>query len=130
MSRQGDPRRTRAWRKLRDQVVVEEPVCWLGLPCCTRWATTADHVIPVSHRPDLGMDRANVTKAGVITDGPFGEAKEVVGGYWFVTAASLRAAADLLSDSPTIPCGLHYEVRPLDPEVCTASDITNETPPA
>ena len=37
---------------------------------------------------------------------------------------------ELLSRSPTLPCGLHYEVRPLDPELCTASDITNETPPA
>lgn len=78
----------------------------------------------------LRTDRATVSKAGVITDGPFGEAKEVVGGYWFVTAGSLREAADLLSHSPTLPCGLHYEVRPLDPELCTASDITNETPPA
>ncbi|WP_395745459.1 YciI family protein [Prosthecobacter sp.] len=78
----------------------------------------------------LGTDRASVSKAGVTTDGPFGEAKEVVGGYWFVSAGSLREAADLLSHSPTLPCGLHYEVRPLDATVCTASDITNETAPA
>jgi hypothetical protein len=78
----------------------------------------------------LSVERVNVSKAGVITDGPFGEAKEVVGGFWFATAASLREAADLLSDSPTIPCGLHYEVRPIDPLPCTASDLTNETPPA
>lgn len=78
----------------------------------------------------LGMDHASVSKTGVITDGPFGEAKEVVGGYWFVSAASLREAADLLSHSPTLPCGLHYEVRPLDPLLCTASNLTNETPPA
>jgi len=78
----------------------------------------------------LGTDRANVSKAGVTTDGPFGEAKEVVGGYWFVSAGSLREAADLLSHSPTLPCGIHYEVRPLNSAVCTASDITNETPPA
>ena len=29
-----------------------------------------------------------VTRSG-ITDGPFTEAKEIVGGYWFVMAASL-----------------------------------------
>ena len=69
----------------------------------------------------LATDRATVSKAGITTDGPFGEAKEVVGGYWFVSAGSLREAADLLSHSPTLPCGLHYEVRPLDPEICTAS---------
>ena len=77
----------------------------------------------------LGTERANVSKAGITTDGPFGEAKEVVGGYWFVSAGSLREAADLLSHSPTLPYGLLYEVRPLDPERCAASNITNETPP-
>lgn len=77
----------------------------------------------------LTTDRASVSKAGVITDGPFGEAKEVVGGYWFVSAHSLREAADLLSHSPTLQYGLHFEVRPLDPEKCTAFDVTNETPP-
>lgn len=78
----------------------------------------------------LSTERATVSKGGVITDGPFGEAKEVVGGYWFVTAGSLKEAADILSHSPTLRCGLHYEVRPLDAALCTASDITNETPPA
>lgn len=77
----------------------------------------------------LGIERAAVSKAGVTTDGPFGEAKEVVGGYWFVSATSLQAAAELLSHSPTLPCGLHYEVRPLESRSCSASDITNETPP-
>lgn len=77
----------------------------------------------------LGTEGASVSKAGVMTDGPFGEAKEVVGGYWFVSAPSLRAASDLLSGSPTLSCGIHYEVRPLEPRPCTASDLTNETPP-
>lgn len=77
----------------------------------------------------LHMERASVSKAGVVTDGPFGEAKEVVGGYWFVTASSLVEAAELLSHSPTLQHGLHFEVRPLDPEKCSAYDLTNETPP-
>lgn len=55
-----DPRQTRAWKKLRDQVVVEEPLCWLGLPGCTRLSTTGDHVIPVTERPDLALVRDNV----------------------------------------------------------------------
>lgn len=78
----------------------------------------------------LTPDRASVSKAGVITDAALGEAKEVVGGYWFVTARSLREAAEFLSHSPTLQHGLHFEVRPLDPEKCSAFDITSETPPA
>lgn len=54
-----DPRWTRAWRKLRDQVVREEPWCWLRLPGCTGYSQTADHIITVHARPDLAMVREN-----------------------------------------------------------------------
>lgn len=53
-------RSSRAWRALAQQVVAEEPVCWLRLPgICTGRSTTADHVIPVATRPDLAMARRN-----------------------------------------------------------------------
>lgn len=48
------------WQKLRLQVIQEEPVCRLRLSCCTVWSTTADHIIPVSHRPDLKYMRGNL----------------------------------------------------------------------
>lgn len=50
----------RAWRRLRDQVVREEPLCRLRLPGCTLVSTTGDHIIPVSFRPDLRFVRSNV----------------------------------------------------------------------
>lgn len=57
----GDPRNTRAWRKLRDQVVDEEPTCRLRFPgVCTSQSETADHIIPVVEAPDLAMDRDNL----------------------------------------------------------------------
>ena len=60
----GDPRQTRAWRKLRDQVVAEEPLCWLGFPdICTQVSTTADHLQSVESRPDLAMVRSNLRGA-------------------------------------------------------------------
>ena len=49
-----------SWQKLRLQVIREEPVCRLRLSCCTRRSTTADHIIPVSHRPDLKYMRGNL----------------------------------------------------------------------
>lgn len=59
-----DPRaRDRAWRKLRDQVVREEPLCWLRLPGCTTYSQTADHVLTVKARPDLSLVRANLRGA-------------------------------------------------------------------
>lgn len=48
------------WQKLRLSVIKEEPVCTLRLSCCTGWSTTADHIIPVSHRPDLKYMRGNL----------------------------------------------------------------------
>ena len=56
-----DPRNTWAWRKLRDQVIREEPICRLRIVgVCTTASTTADHIIPVPQRPDLGMSRTNL----------------------------------------------------------------------
>jgi 5-methylcytosine-specific restriction endonuclease McrA len=51
--------RRNAWKTLARQVVREESTCWLRLPGCTTRATTADHIIPVSERPDLFLVRAN-----------------------------------------------------------------------
>lgn len=42
---------------------------------------------------------------GVI-DGPFAEAKEVIGGYWFVVAGSLQEAAAVAAENPCLACGL------------------------
>lgn len=55
-----DPRSTQAWRKLAKQVATEEPTCWLRFEGCTIRSTTGDHVIPVTDRPDLALERANV----------------------------------------------------------------------
>ena len=68
-----------------------------------------------------------ISKHGV-TDGPFAETKEVVGGYWFFLAGSLAEAAALAAQSPCLPYGLTYEVRPIESERCSAFELTNETP--
>ena len=76
----------------------------------------------------LARAGATVSARTIALDGPFGETKELVGGYWFAVAPSLEEAASLLSTSPTLPCGLFYEVRPLEPERASASRRSNETP--
>jgi len=65
-----------------------------------------------------------------IADGPFAETKELIGGYWIVVARSLDEAAELMSQSPTIACGLAYEVRPLELQRASAYVQSNETPDA
>lgn len=78
----------------------------------------------------LTTEGAVASKGGVVTDGPFGEGKEVVGGYWFIVAGSLREAAELAAKNPCAQFGLTFEVRPLEVERCSAFDLTNETPPS
>jgi hypothetical protein len=68
-----------------------------------------------------------VTRAGII-DGPFTEAKEVVGGYWFVLAGSLDEAARIVADNPCLACGLVFEIRPIEAEPASAYREGNETP--
>jgi hypothetical protein len=65
-----------------------------------------------------------------ITDGPFAETKELVGGYWFIVAGSLDEAAALAAENPCLKFGLSLEIRPLDAERAQASGLTSETPPA
>ena len=76
----------------------------------------------------LARDGATVSRKTLVMDGPYGETKELVGGYWFVVARSLEAAAALLATSPTLAHGLFYEVRPVDRERATAYRRSNETP--
>lgn len=75
----------------------------------------------------LAMAAARVSRHG-ITDGPFAETKEVIGGYWHFIAGSLAEAAALAAQNPCLACGLTYEVRPVETERCSAFEQTSETP--
>ena len=68
-----------------------------------------------------------VSRSGV-TDGPFAEAKELIGGYWFIVATSLQEAAAIAALNPCLACGLNYEIRPIESERASAFRASNETP--
>jgi hypothetical protein len=76
----------------------------------------------------LSTEVAIVSRSGIATDGPFGEAKEVVGGYWLIVARSLREAAELAAQNPCAQYGLSFEIRPLEAERASVYNVTNETP--
>jgi hypothetical protein len=65
-----------------------------------------------------------------VTDGPFAETKELIGGFWFIVAGSLEEAAALAAENPCMAFGLTYEIRPLEAERALAASVTNETPAA
>jgi len=76
----------------------------------------------------LANTGATVTKKATLTDGPYGETKEVIGGYWFILAGSLAEAARIAGENPTLECGLFFEIRPIEEAAATACRTTCETP--
>jgi len=80
-------------------------------------------------KPGSRLERRGkrVTRDG-ITDGPFAEAKELVGGYWFIVADSLEDAARIAAQNPCLDFGLELEIRPLEAARARADEVTNETP--
>ena len=71
----------------------------------------------------LTSEGKTVARKDVITDGPFGESKEVIGGYWFILANSLDEAAQIAKGNPCLHCGLLLEIRPIAPH-CATPDNT------
>lgn len=58
-------------------------------------------------------------RGDVVKDGPFAEAKEVVGGYFIVQAAGLDEATEIARGCPGLRIGLSVEIR----EVLSASPV-------
>ncbi len=50
-------------------------------------------------------------KNNVITDGPYAESKEIVGGFFIVSAESLEAALEIAKGCPDLALGGTVEVR-------------------
>ena len=67
--------------------------------------------------PDRGqpLDSSGklVNSAKMVVDGPFAEAKDVIGGYTLIKAKDLAAAAELAKGCPLLARGGGVEVRPV-----------------
>jgi hypothetical protein len=63
----------------------------------------------------LTSEGKTVARQNVITDGPFGESKEEIGGYWFIRADSLDEAIEIAKGDPCLDYGKLLEIRPIDP---------------
>jgi hypothetical protein len=63
----------------------------------------------------LAYEGKTVAPDGVITDGPYAEVKEVVGGYVFVKATSLEEAITMAEGCPMFDHGGTVEVRKIMP---------------
>lgn len=62
----------------------------------------------------LVNDGKVLKSASVITDGPYTEVKEALGGYSVIKAASLQEATELAKGCPILKVGGSVEVREID----------------
>ena len=66
--------------------------------------------------PGQPLERVGKVVAGknkTITDGPYAETKDIIGGFSIVQAKDLDQAAQLASGCPIIEAGGSVEVRPV-----------------
>lgn len=64
-----------------------------------------------------------------ITDGPFAESTEAIGGYFLLTVADLDEATAIAQACPSLPLGMRVEVRPVAGE-CRALGVRGRPAPA
>jgi len=61
----------------------------------------------------LGLDSGKVLRGKRVTDGPYSETKEFLGGYYLIEAANYEEAVQRSLDHPTLEYGGRIELREL-----------------
>ncbi|MBS0261642.1 MAG: transcription initiation protein [Planctomycetes bacterium] len=86
------------------QQVLEKWTSWIGAAMQAGWMINPGDALTPAGR---------VLKPDLVTDGPFVESKEIVGGFSIVEAPSLEAATELARGCPGLSAGGSVEVRAL-----------------
>jgi hypothetical protein len=63
----------------------------------------------------------------VVSDGPFAESKESIGGYFLLKVASIDEAVAIAQQCPGLPHGIRVEVRPIAAECPMAMEARAES---
>ena len=84
----------------------------------TKWRAWFKDMTDKGHLKNLGQPLERVGKVvggsrRTVTDGPYAETKDVIGGYSIVEARDLEQAAQLASGCPVLDHGGSVEVRPV-----------------
>jgi hypothetical protein len=62
----------------------------------------------------------------VVSDGPFAEAKETIGGYFLLQVSTMDEAVAIAKQCPGLPHGVRVEVRPVAAECPIAGELRAE----
>ncbi len=65
-------------------------------------------------------------KNRVVSDGPFAESKETIGGYFLLTVGSMDEAVAIAQQCPGLPYGIRVEVRPIAPQCPMVEDLESK----
>ena len=65
-------------------------------------------------------------KARVVSDGPFAESKEAIGGYFLLDVATMDEAVAIAKECPGLAYGIRVEVRPVAAECPIAAEARTE----
>ena len=75
------------------------------------WTKKPYHVRGVRLAEDNGKVMQSESGKTRVTDGPYGETKEVLGGYYLIEAANYDEAIERSMDHPHLEYGARIEVR-------------------
>jgi hypothetical protein len=92
------------------QKVLGEYQAW-GQKMASRGKLVSGHKL----KDEGGRHLKTRGKEVLVTDGPFAEAKEVLGGYYIVDAASYDEAVELAKIGPHLQYNGRIEIRQIDP---------------
>lgn len=67
---------------------------------------------PLEHKGIMVTNRAG----RAISDGPFAESKEAIGGFFLLNVESLEQAVEIAKQCPTLKHGVNVEVRQVAPD--------------
>jgi len=87
------------------QKVAEEMMAW--------FKRLKDDGKAVAGHPLGGEGKVVSGKNRTVTDGPFAEAKEAIGGYFMLDVATMDEAVAIARQCPGLPFGAKVEVRPV-----------------
>src|SRR6266705_4702152 len=62
----------------------------------------------------------------VVSDGPFAESKEAIGGYFLLDVATMDEAVAIARECPGLPYGIRVEVRPVAGACPLATELKRE----
>ena len=62
----------------------------------------------------------------VVSDGPFAESKETIGGYFLLKVGAMDEAVAIAQECPGLPHGIRVEVRPVAAECPIAEEMRAE----